>query len=60
MRNESADMRISQIGSIMQRIKENGTRSEQGLKTQVTRRMLPHLRSSMHLAEDRDFDIGVE
>lgn len=34
--------------------KENGTEREQGLKIQVTRRMLHHLRRSIHMIEDRD------
>jgi len=40
----------------MQRTKENRTKSEQGLRIQVTRRMLHHLRSSMHQIEDKDSD----
>ena len=41
----------------MIRIKKNGTRSEQDLRVQVTKRMQRHLRSSMHLTEDGDFDM---
>lgn len=57
MRNQSAYMRLSRTVKIMQRIKENGRRSEQVLKIQVTKRISHHLRISMHLIEDRDFSL---
>lgn len=50
-------MSKSYIGKVMIRIKENWTRNEQSLKMQVTRGMFPHLRSSIHLVEDEDFDL---
>lgn len=42
----------------MIRIEENEARSEQDLKRQVTKRKKPHLRSSMHLIEDRYFGLN--
>jgi len=56
MNNQSAELRLSQTGEVMQRTKENGTKIEQGLRIEVTRIMLHHLRSSMHRIEDKDFD----
>ena len=53
MNNQNANKKLSQIGKVMIRKNENGIRSEQSLKIQVTRRMLPQLRSSIHLAEDK-------
>jgi len=44
----------------MIKIKENGTRSEKHLRVQVIKRMKCHLRSSMHLIEDRDFDLRTK
>jgi len=41
----------------MIRIKENMIRSEQYLRTQVTKIMQHHLEISMHLIEDRDFGL---
>lgn len=41
----------------MIRINGNGIRSEQDLRTQVTKIMQHHLKISMHLIEDRDFSL---
>jgi len=41
----------------MQGTKENGTRNEQDLRVQIIKRMLHHLRSSMHQIGDRDIDL---
>jgi len=40
----------------MRRINENGIRSEQDLRTHVTKRMQDRLRSSMHITECRYFN----
>lgn len=50
-------MKLSKIGKVMVRIRENGIRSEQDLRTQVTKRMQHYLRSSMHLTKGKDFSL---
>ena len=57
MRNQSAYLRLNRIRKLVIGIKGNGIRSEQDLGTQVTKRMQHYLRISMHLTEDRDFDL---
>jgi len=41
----------------MQGTRENGTRSKKDHKIQVIRRMLYHLRSSMHQIDDRGINL---
>lgn len=56
MENRSAKLILRGIGEVMQRIKKNGAEREKGLRIQVTKRILHHLRSSMHQIEDKDSD----
>jgi len=57
MRNRSTDLRLNQTRKVMQRTKENGTKSEKHLRVQVIKRMQFHLRSSRHQIEDRDINL---
>jgi len=51
MNNRSVELRLSQVGEVMLRTKENGTRSERYHRTQITRKILHHLSASMHQRE---------
>ena len=48
MNNRNVGPKLSQIREVIQRIKEDGTRNEQDLRTRVNSTMFHHLRGLMH------------
>jgi len=57
MKNQSVEPRLIQTREVIQRKNANGTKREQDHRAHVTRRMLHHLRGSMHQTKDKDTDL---
>lgn len=58
MSNPNANLRLNYTERVIIRINGNGTRNEQGLKTQVIKRMQHRTKSSMHMTKERNFDLS--